>query len=42
MDEMTIRRAGQQQNLLAWSQRVADCRSSGLPQQRPVGKPLVC
>jgi len=42
MDEMTIRRAGRQQNLLAWSQRVADCRSSGLPQQRPVGKPLVC
>ena len=34
MDEMTIRRAGQQQNLLAWSQRVADCRSSGLSVNR--------
>ena len=30
MDEMTIQRAGRQQNLLAWSQRVAECRSSGL------------
>ena len=34
MDEMTIQRAGQQQNLLAWSQRVADCRSSGLSVNR--------
>ena len=34
MDEMTIRRAGRQQNLLAWSQRVADCRSSGLSVNR--------
>ena len=34
MDEMTIQRAGRQQNLLAWSQRVADCRSSGLSVNR--------
>ena len=31
---MTIQRAGRQQNLLAWSQRVADCRSSGLSVNR--------
>ncbi len=30
MDEMTIQRARKQQNLLVWSQRVADCRSSGM------------
>ena len=34
MGEMTIQRAGRQQNLLAWSQRVADCRSSGLSVNR--------
>ena len=34
MDEMTIQRTGRQQNLLAWSQRVADCRSSGLSVNR--------
>ena len=34
MDEMTIQRAGRQQNLLAWSQHVADCRSSGLSVNR--------
>ena len=34
MDEMTIQRAGRQQNLLAWSQRVADCRCSGLSVNR--------
>ena len=34
MDEMTIQRAGRQQNLLVWSQRVADCRSSGLSVNR--------
>ena len=34
MNEMTIRRAGRQQNLLAWSRRVADCRSSGLSVNR--------
>ena len=34
MDEMTIQRAGRQQNLLAWSQRVADCHSSGLSVNR--------
>ena len=34
MDEMTIRRAGRQQNLLTWSQRVAECRSSGLSVNR--------
>ena len=34
MDEMTIQRAGRQQNLLAWSQRVAECRSSGLSVNR--------
>ena len=34
MDEMTIQRAGRQQKLLAWSQRVADCRSSGLSVSR--------
>jgi len=34
MDEMTIQRAGRQKNLLAWSQRVADCRSSGLSVNR--------
>ena len=34
MDEMTIQRAGRQQSLLAWSQRVADCRSSGLSVNR--------
>ena len=31
---MTIQRAGRQQNLLAWSQRVAECRSSGLSVNR--------
>ena len=31
---MTIQRAGRQQKLLAWSQRVADCRSSGLSVNR--------
>ena len=34
MDEMTIQRAGRQQNLLTWSQRVAECRSSGLSVNR--------
>ncbi len=34
MDEMTIQCAGRQQNLLAWSQRVADCQSSGLSVNR--------
>ena len=34
MGEMTIQRAGRQQNLLAWSQRVAECRSSGLSVNR--------
>ena len=34
MDEMTIQRAGRQQNLLVWSQRVAECRSSGLSVNR--------
>ena len=34
MDEMTIRRAGREQNLLVWSKRVADCRSSGLSVNR--------
>ena len=34
MDEMTLQRAGRQQNLLAWSQHVADCRSSGLSVNR--------
>lgn len=34
MDEITIQRAGRQQNLLVWSQRVADCRSSGLSVNR--------
>ena len=34
MDEMTIQCAGRQQNLLTWSQRVADCRSSGLSVNR--------
>ena len=30
MNDLTIRSAKAQQNLLEWSQRVADCRSSGL------------
>lgn len=30
MGELTIRSAQAQRNLLEWSQRVADCRSSGL------------
>ena len=30
MNELTIRGAKAQQNLLEWSRRVADCRSSGL------------
>ena len=30
MNDLTIRRAKAQQNLLEWSRRVADCRSSGL------------
>lgn len=30
MDDLTIRSAKAQQNLLEWSRRVADCRSSGL------------
>lgn len=30
MGELTIRSAKAQQNLLEWSRRVADCRSSGL------------
>ena len=30
MGELTIRRAQAQRNLLEWSQRVAECRSSGL------------
>ena len=34
MDEMTIRQAGRQQSLLTWSQRVAECRSSGLSVNR--------
>ena len=29
MDELTIRSGKAQRNLLEWSQRVADCRSSG-------------
>ena len=31
MNEMTIRGAEKQANLQKWSQRVAECRSSGLP-----------
>ncbi|MBQ7886449.1 MAG: transposase [Clostridia bacterium] len=34
MNELTIRSAKAQQNLLEWSQRVAECRSSGLPASR--------
>ena len=30
MGELTLRRAQAQRNLLEWSQRVVDCRSSGL------------
>ena len=30
MEEITIRRTRAQRNLMEWSQRVADCRSSGL------------
>ena len=30
MNDLTIRSAKAQQNLLEWSRRVADCRSSGL------------
>ena len=30
MEELTIRSARAQQNLMEWSRRVADCRSSGL------------
>lgn len=32
--EMTIRDVGQRQRLLEWSQRVADCRQSGLSVKR--------
>lgn len=31
MNEMTLREAGKQANLRKWSQRVVECRSSGLP-----------
>ena len=34
MNELTIRGAKAQQNLLEWSQRVADCRSSGMAVSR--------
>lgn len=34
MGELTIRGAKAQQNLLEWSQRVAECRSSGLSVNR--------
>lgn len=34
MNELTIRSAKAQQNLLEWSERVADCRSSGLSVNR--------
>ncbi len=34
MNEMTIQSVEKQQNLLAWSQRVAECRSSGLSVNR--------
>ena len=34
MNELTIRGAKAQQNLLEWSQRVADCRSSGVSVSR--------
>ena len=34
MEEMTIQHAGRQKNLLVWSQRVAECRSSGLSVNR--------
>ena len=34
MNELTIRGAKAQQNLLEWSQRVADCCSSGVSVSR--------
>lgn len=34
MNELTIRGAKAQQNLLEWSQHVADCRSSGVSVSR--------
>ena len=34
MNEMTIREAGKMTNLQMWSQRVAECRGSGLPVSR--------
>lgn len=34
MNELTIRRAKAQQNLREWSQRVAECRSSGISVRR--------
>ena len=34
MNEMTIRGAGKMVNLQVWSQRVAECRGSGLPVSR--------
>ncbi len=34
MNEITIRGAGKRANLQVWSQRVAECRGSGLPVSR--------
>ena len=34
MNEMTIREVGKAANLRVWSQRVAECRGSGLPVSR--------
>lgn len=34
MNEMTIRGAGKMTNLRVWSQRVAECRGSGMPVSR--------
>ena len=34
MNEITIREAGKTANLRVWSQRVAECRGSGLPVSR--------
>lgn len=34
MEELTIRGTRAQQNLMEWSRRVADCRSSGMPVTR--------
>ena len=34
MNEITIRGAGKRANLQVWSQRVAECRGSGMPVSR--------